>query len=67
LSIVNSSVNKMKQWTINYFKETDILWFGRPARENRYEEPIPGVRIEFDKDNKVIGVEITGVKKLLGG
>jgi len=55
----------MKDWKKIYDPKVDVLWIGQSGEEDYYEELIPGVRVEFDKDNKVIGIEIIGVKKLL--
>jgi len=42
-----------------YDKESDSLFiYLREGEEESFEEIVPGINIELDKNNKVIGVEV---------
>lgn len=48
-----------------YDSEEDIYWIVLKIGEVfSYEEPSPGIRIEFDKNSKVIGIEIENYSRL---
>ncbi len=43
----------------NYDKESDSLFIVlREGEEERFEEIVPGINIEFNKRGEIIGVEI---------
>jgi uncharacterized protein YuzE len=43
----------------NYDEESDSLYiFLKEGEEESFEEIVPGINIEFDKNNKIIGVEV---------
>lgn len=43
----------------NYDKESDSLFiYLEEGEEESFEEVVPGINIELDKDGKVIGIEI---------
>lgn len=55
--------DKVKLW---FDEKTDILYisFGKgPAVDS--EEKVKGIRLEYDKEGKVIGVEVTDITKIL--
>ena len=43
----------------NYDKKSDSLFiYLKEGEEESFEEIIPGINIELDKDNEIIGIEI---------
>ena len=57
---------KSKQSIIHYDKQEDALSFVlSEGEEERFEEIKPGVFVEFDKNDKVIGFEILDASKFL--
>jgi len=43
----------------NYDKESDSLYiYVKEGKEESFEEILPGINIELNKDNEVIGIEI---------
>ena len=43
----------------HYDKESDSLYICiKQGEEDRFEEIIPGISIELDQDNEIIGIEI---------
>ena len=55
---------KVKQSIIHYDKQEDALSFVlSEGEEERFEEIKPGVFVEFDKNDKVIGFEILDASK----
>jgi uncharacterized protein YuzE len=49
----------------NYDKESDSLYIWlKEGEEEDFEEIAPGVNIELDKDNNIIGVEVLHVSNL---
>lgn len=43
----------------HYDEKSDSLFIClREGEEDRFEEVVPGINIEFDKENEIIGVEI---------
>ena len=43
----------------NYDKESDSLFiYLEEGEEDSFEEIIPGINIELDKDGKIIGIEV---------
>lgn len=51
----------------NYDKKSDSLFIWlKEGKEESFEEIAPGINIEFDKNNNIIGVEILHVSRLFG-
>jgi uncharacterized protein YuzE len=49
----------MNKEQYNYDKESDSLFiYLEEGEEDRFEEVAPGINLEFDKEGKIIGVEI---------
>lgn len=45
--------------TYHYDKKSDSLFIClKEGEEESYEEIVPGISIEFDKNNEIIGIEI---------
>ncbi len=43
----------------NYDKKSDSLYiYIKEGEEESFEELVPGINIELDKNNKIIGVEV---------
>lgn len=43
----------------NYDKKSDSLFiYIKEGKEENFEEIVPGINIEFDKNNEIIGVEV---------
>lgn len=43
----------------HYDKESDSLYIHlKDGEEERFEEIVPGIHVEFDKNNEMIGIEI---------
>lgn len=43
----------------NYDKKSDSLYiYVKEGEEERFEEIVPGINIELDKNNDIIGIEI---------
>ena len=52
----------------NYDKESDSLFiFIKDGEEDRFEEIAPGIVVELNKDNEIIGVEILKASRFLKG
>ena len=50
----------------NYDKESDSLFiYLEEGEEESYEEVAPGINIELDKDNNIIGIEILKASRFL--
>lgn len=50
---------------IQYDAPSDMLYIGLRSRESvESEEIVPGIVIDYDKDNGVVGIEITDGSKL---
>jgi uncharacterized protein YuzE len=51
---------------IRYSPDSDVLYFLLAEGEEEYfEEPIPGVHVEYDESGHVIGVEILNASQVL--
>jgi uncharacterized protein YuzE len=51
---MDKKMNKYK-----YDKESDSLFIIlKEGEEDRFEEVVPGINLEFDENNEIIGVEI---------
>jgi len=51
---------------IRYSPDSDVLYFLLAEGEEEYfEEPIPGVYVEYDESGHVIGVEILNASQVL--
>jgi len=50
---------------ISYDSDTDIFWILLKSRPSEYyKEPAPWIRIEFDKNSNVMGIEIENFSSL---
>jgi uncharacterized protein YuzE len=50
----------------NYDKESDSLFIWlKDGQEESFEEIVPGINVELDKDNNIIGVEVLRVSRLI--
>lgn len=57
----------MKKTKINYDKKKDILYiFLRSGVEERFEDLSENITVEYDKDDKPIGIEIFNASEILG-
>ncbi len=57
----------MKKTNIHYDKKYDILYFVLKSGSADYAEEIdPFVTVEYDKNNKPIGIEIFKASEILG-
>jgi len=57
----------MKKAKILYDKKSDNLYlFVLEGQLEEYREIVPGVGVEFDKNGKLLGIEILGASKILG-
>lgn len=57
----------MKKTNIHYDKRSDILYFVLKSGPADYAEEVSeGVTVEYDKNNKPIGIEIFKASKILG-
>lgn len=57
----------MKKAKILYDKKSDNLYlFVQEGQLNEYREIVPGVGVEFDKEGRLLGIEILGASKILG-
>jgi len=53
---------------IRYSPDSDVLYFlFARGQEEHFEEPIPGVHVEYDDAGHVIGIEILNASKVLKG
>lgn len=49
----------------NYDKKSDSLFIWlKEGKEESFEEIVPGINVELDKNNNIIGVEILRVSRL---
>jgi uncharacterized protein YuzE len=56
----------MKQGTLKYYEESDILYFFlKEGMEKRNIEVVPGVTIELNNKNEIIGIEILDASKFV--
>jgi uncharacterized protein YuzE len=56
----------MKQGTLRYYEESDILYFFlKEGMEKRNIEVVPGVTIELNNKNEIIGIEILDASKFV--
>lgn len=52
----------------NYDKESDSLFiYLKEGEEESFEEIVPGINIEFGKNNEILGVEILRASRFSGG
>lgn len=57
----------MKKPKIHYDKKIDALYiFLRPGIEERFEDLSENITVEYDKNDKPIGIEIFNASKVLG-
>ena len=57
----------MKKTNIHYDKKYDILYFVLKSGPAEYAEEVSdGVTVEYDKNDKPIGIEIFKASKILG-
>ena len=57
----------MKKTSIHYDKKYDILYFILKSGPSEYAEEISdGVTVEYDKNDKPIGIEIFKASEILG-
>jgi uncharacterized protein YuzE len=50
----------------NYDKDSDSLFIClKDGVEESFEEVVPGINIEFDKDREIIGIEILKASRFL--
>lgn len=57
----------MKKTKINYDIKKDILYiFLRPGTEERFEDVSKNITVEYDKNDKPIGIEIFNASEILG-
>jgi len=51
---------------IRYSEESDVLYLLFAEGEEEYfEEPIPGVHVEYDDEDNIIGIEIIKASQVL--
>lgn len=51
---------------IRYNPTSDVLYFlFAEGQEARFEEPIPGVHVEFDESDNLIGVEVLNASRII--
>ena len=56
----------MKQGTLKYYEESDILYFFiKEGLEKRSIEGVPGVTIELNNKKEIIGIEILDASKFV--
>lgn len=56
----------MKKSKINYDQKKDIMYiFLRPGIEERFEDISDNITVEYDKNDKPIGIEIYNASKIL--
>ena len=49
----------------NYDKKSDSLYIWiKEGEEEGFEEIVPGINVELDKDNNIMGIEILHVSRL---
>ena len=57
----------MKKTKINYDRKKDILYiFLRSGIEERFEDLSKNITVEYDKNDKPIGIEIFNASEVLG-
>lgn len=57
----------MKKTKINYDRKKDILYiFLRAGIEERYEDISKNIIVEYDRDDKPLGIEIFNASEILG-
>ena len=57
---------KNQDRVVNYDAQSDVLYLGaRKGSEEGYIEVAPGIGVELDQNNKVIGVEILNASKVM--
>ena len=57
----------MKKSKINYDRKKDILYiFLRSGIEERFEDLSKNITVEYDKNDKPIGIEIFNASEVLG-
>lgn len=54
-----------KNKKIWYDPDSDVLFIGKDGIEERFEEVLPGIHVEYDEEENVIGVEILHASKVL--
>ncbi len=51
---------------VRYSPESDVLYvLIKEGPEDHFIEPIPGLNIEMDENNQIIGIEMLNASKLL--
>ncbi len=50
---------------VSYDEEADVLYLAREGEEEVVEEVYPGVSLEYDRDGKLLGIEILQASKAL--
>jgi uncharacterized protein YuzE len=50
---------------VNYDPDVDVLYLARAGEEEEVVEVYPGVNLELDSDEELLGVEILQASKLL--
>ena len=51
--------------TVSYDEQADILYMAREGEEELVEEVYPGVNLEFDRQGRLIGIEILRASQVL--
>jgi uncharacterized protein YuzE len=52
----------------NYDEKSDSLFiYLKEGEEESFEEIVPGINVELDKDNEIIGIEILQVSRFTKG
>lgn len=56
----------MKTGTLKYYQDEDVLYFFlKEGSENKNIEAAPGVTVELDEKDNIIGIEILGAAKFI--
>jgi len=64
--IVSEMIDLEAAKHIRYSPESDVLYFlFAEGEEDHFEEPIPGVHVEYDEAGKVIGIEVLNASRIL--
>ena len=50
---------------VHYDKEVDVLYLSRKGKEAYVEVVYPGISLEFDEEDKIIGIEILNASLIL--
>lgn len=66
MSIDAADVGRDRAEQVRYSPDSDVLYFRFGEGEEAYfEEPIPGVHVEYDEQGEVIGVEVLNASQVL--